>query len=561
VEAPETRYVAVGDADVAYQVVGEGPIDLLYCYGLGSHIELFWEIPGSAEFLSGLAALGRLIFFDRRGTGASDAVSLNAMPTWEEWTEDIVAVLRAAGSKRTAILATLDAGPIAVLFAAMHPEMVSALILLNTSARYLEADDYPVGNSPDALDVFVEMVATAHGTPELTRLYAPRRADDAEYIRLVSKMIRASATPRTAAAQYNYILRSIDVRYALPLIQAPTLVLSVTESPFLSAAQGRYLADHIEGATFIELPGGNVSGDFIEDHVLDDIAEFLTGERPVVEVERILTTVLFTDIVGSTAQAASLGDRRWRSILDAHDRTVREQLRHFRGREINTTGDGFVASFDGPARAIRCAQAICESTEKFGVSVRVGMHTGECEVRGDDLGGLAVHIAARVGALAGPGEVMVSGTVKDLVVGSESSSQTVGSTNSKESPEPGSSSPRKVEPPVTRGVYSRARASWKCRYVRSGSVATRPEITPNGDSERIGLPRPTRHPSTTGSCAHVLDARRQIALCSLRPSTVGADCRRGCRSGTTHCQLRRQELSMQNSLPSGSASTTHDSWP
>jgi class 3 adenylate cyclase len=416
-DAPETRYVAVDDADVAYQVVGEGPLDLLYCYGLGSHIELFWEVPGSAEFLSGLAAFSRLMFFDRRGTGASDAVSLNTLPTWEEWTEDIVAVLRAAGSKRTAILATLDAGPIAVLFTAMHPEMVSALILVNTTARYLEADDYPIGVSPDFVDLVVEMMATAYGTPDLTRLFNPERASDVEYVRLVSKMIRSSATPRTASGQYNYLLRSVDVRHALPLIQAPTLVLQVSESPFITVAQGRYLADHIGGATFIELPGGSIAGDF-GGVVLDEVAEFLTGERPVVEIERILTTVLFTDIVGSTAQAASLGDQRWRSLLDAHDKAVREQLRRFRGREVNTTGDGFVTSFDGPARAIRCAHAIVEVTGKLGVQVRVGLHTGECEVRGDNLGGLAVHIAARVGALASPGEIVVSGTVKDLVVGS-----------------------------------------------------------------------------------------------------------------------------------------------
>jgi class 3 adenylate cyclase len=414
-EAPETRYVAVGDADVAYQVVGDGPLDLLYCYGLGCHIEHCWEVPGQAEYLNGLAAFSRLIFFDRRGSGASDGVSLSAMPTWEEWTEDIEAVLGAVGSKRTAILATLDAGPIAVLFAATHPEVVSGLILVNTTARYLVADDYPIGASPDFVDVVVEMFAKGYGTPDLTRSFDPGRADDAEWVRLTSKIVRSSATPRTAAAQYNYILRSVDVRDALSLIQAPTLVLQVSESPFLSVAQGRYLADHIEGATFIELPGGNVSMDAAP--VLD-VAEFLTGERPEVEVERVLTTVLFTDIVGSTAQAASLGDQRWRSMLDAHDKTVREQLRRFRGREINTTGDGFVASFDGPARAIRCAQAVNEATEKLGVKLRVGLHTGECEVRGDDLGGLAVHIAARVGALAAPGEVLVSGTVKDLVVGS-----------------------------------------------------------------------------------------------------------------------------------------------
>jgi class 3 adenylate cyclase len=416
-QAPETRYVAVGDADVAYQVVGDGPLDLLYCYGLGSHIELSWDIPAFAELLSRLAAFSRLIFFDRRGTGASDALSRNAMPTWEEWTEDIVAVLDAAGSKRTAILASLDAGPIAILFTAMHPEVVSALVLHNTSGRYMEADDYPIGVSPESIDALIGLVASGWGTSDLFRLVNPSLADDPESLRALSKAARSSVTPRSAAAQYDYILRNQDVRSVLPLIQVPTLVLNVNDSPFVPLALARYLADHIDGATFTEIPGGNLLVD-TDNVVADEVAEFLTGHRPLFKVERILATVLFTDIVGSTAQAASLGDQRWRSLLDAHDKTVREQLKRFRGTEINTTGDGFVASFDGPGRAIGCALAITEATGKLGVELRVGLHTGECEVRGDDLGGLAVHIAARVGALAAPGEVLVSGTVKDLVVGS-----------------------------------------------------------------------------------------------------------------------------------------------
>ena len=416
-EAPETRYVAVGDADVAYQVVGEGRLDLLFCYGLGSHVEHCWEVPAIAGFLNSLTAFSRLILFDRRGTGASDAVPRNAMPTWEEWTEDIVAVLDAVGSKRTAILASLDAGPIAILFAAMHPDMVTALILHNTSARYLEADDYPIGVAPEILDDVVELVAMGWGTADLLGLADPSIANDAETLRLTSKVMRSSVTPRTAAAQWSYMLRVLDVRQALPLVQAPTLVFQVAEAPFLPVAHGRHLADHVTGGRFVQLPGADL-GIFSAPLVADEVAELLTGERPTVEVDRILTTVLFTDIVGSTERAASIGDHRWRSLLDSHDATVRGQLRRFRGREINTTGDGFVASFDGPARAIRCAQAIAEATGKLGIQLRVGLHTGECEVRGDDLGGLAVHIAARVGSLAASGEVLVSGTVKDLVVGS-----------------------------------------------------------------------------------------------------------------------------------------------
>ena len=414
-EPPETRYVAVSGADVAYQVIGDGPFDLLYCYGLGSSIEATWELRIGAEALRRLASFSRLIFFDRRGNGASDAVSLGALPTWEDWTDDIVAVLDAAGSKRTAVMASTDAGPIAVLFAAMHPEMVTGLVLHDTSARYLVADDYPIGASREGLDFFLELLAKWWGTPTFSRLTVPSMADDPDYIRLVSKVCRLSATPRTAADLYAYMLGNLDVRQALPLIQAPTLVLHNRESPLLSIEHGRYLADHINGATFIELPGGDIGP---SPELADEVAAFLTGERPFVEVERVLTTVLFTDIVGSTARAASVGDQKWRSELDDHDRVVREQLMRFRGREINTTGDGFVVSFDGPARAIRCAQAIIEATRKLGIQLRMGLHTGECEVRGDDLGGLAVHIAARIGALAAPGEVLVSGTVKDLVVGS-----------------------------------------------------------------------------------------------------------------------------------------------
>ena len=415
-EAPKTRYVAVGDADVAYQVVGDGPFDLLSCYGLGGHVDFFWTEALSARLLFQWASFSRLIQFDRRGTGASDPLPLNAMPRWEELTEDMTAVLDAVGSKRTAIVASLDTGPMAILFASMHPECVSALVLRNTSARFLEAPDYPLGMSLASADAIVEMLATMWGTEEFVRLSNPSYADDAERIRWGAMMNRASVTPRAMAAQCHYLFHNLDVRQALPLVQAPTLVLHVKDSPFLSIEHGRYLAEHIQGATFIETPGGALG--VPDDETNAHIIEFLTGDRPVIEVDRILTTVLFTDIVGSTERAATLGDHKWRNLLDAHDHKVRDQLRQYRGQEINTTGDGFVASFDGPARAIRCARAIGEATAKLGVQLRVGLHTGECEVRGDDLGGLAVHVAARVASLASPGEILVSGMVKDLVAGS-----------------------------------------------------------------------------------------------------------------------------------------------
>jgi class 3 adenylate cyclase len=418
VSRPETKYVAVGDADVAYQVLGTGPSDLLFFNGLGSNVEMAWEDPDIADFLRRLASLRRLIFLDRRGTGASDGVPRNAIPTWEEWTEDIESVLNAVGSEQTSILATVDAGPIAILYAAAHPERVDSLVLCNTTARYVIADDYPIGITPEALDFVVELVRTHWGTPEFLSLAGGDGPEDPIRRDALARLFRASVTPRTAAAQYDYLLRNLDVRPVLPLLRAPTLVLSADNPSFLPIAHGRYVAEHIQGAKFVALPGNDMLIFSQRDLIFDEVAEFLTGTRPVTDIDRVLVSVLFTDIVRSTERAASMGDQRWRSLLDRHDQIVREQLRIFRGREVNTTGDGFVASFDGPARAIRCGQVIVEATRALDIELRMGLHTGECEVRGNDLGGLAVHIAARIGSLALPNEVLVSSTVKDLVVGS-----------------------------------------------------------------------------------------------------------------------------------------------
>ncbi len=414
---PETKYVAVGDSEVAYQVVGNGPHDVLWIYPLGSHVDLVWQIPSYAETLDRLCAFSRVIILDRRGLGASGPAPDGTIPSWEVFTEDIGAVLDASQSTRAAIVSNRETGQIAMLYAGMHPERVSALVLLNTTARYLAADDYPIGEPSASVDAVVELLRTTWGTEDFARMAVPSIADDEETLRVMAMTQRASATPKQAAALYDYFLRHGDVRQVLQSIQVPTLVLHVQNVPVLPIAHGRYIAEHIRGAEFIELPGADFGGG-IPAAGIAEIAEFLTGERTLGEIDRVLTTVLFTDIVGSTTRAASLGDQRWRSLLDAHDRAIREQLRRFRGNEINTTGDGFVASFDGPARAIRCAQEITEATAKLGIELRTGLHTGECEVRGEDLGGLAVHIAARVGALANPGEVLVSGTVKDLVVGS-----------------------------------------------------------------------------------------------------------------------------------------------
>ncbi len=415
---PQTEYARVGDADIAYQVLGEGPPDLVFIGALGYHVELNWQIPDLADLLTGLASFTRLIVFDRRGTGASDGLPRNAIPTWEDLAEDTSAVLDAVGSKSAAILATVDTGPMALLFATMHPERVSALILVGTYARFLAAEDYPIGITPDAFDLVIATVEEGWGTRDLLRIAFPSKANDEEFLDRLAIVNRSAVTPRSAAAQYEYLERSLDVRSVLQLVQAPTLVLHSKDNAFIPVEIGRFIADHIDGAKFVELPGGDLSvvGDSAIT-LLDEVAEFLTGSRPV-EIDRVLATVLFTDIVDSTGQTVSLGDRRWRSLLDSHDQIVREQLRRFRGREINTTGDGFIASFDGPARAIRCARAISDATESLGVKVRTGLHTGECEVRGEDLGGLAVHIAARIGSLASAQDVLVSATVKDLVIGS-----------------------------------------------------------------------------------------------------------------------------------------------
>lgn len=416
-EPPGIRYVSIGDGDVAYQLLGEGPGDLLLCNSLGGHVDLIWQIPQAAEFFQKLSTFRRVLHMDRRGSGASDAVPLKAIPTWEELAEDIAGVLDAAKSEQADLVGLNENGPIAVLFAAMHPERVRSLILINTAARYLEAPDYPIGVAPAALDTIFDLLKSSWGSDSFAAATNPTRADDREFISAAARMNRASATPSTAAAQMRYFLRSMDVRQFLPLVQVPTLVLQVTDSPFTLFSHGQYLADHIPVATFVPIPGGDMTPP-IGPNALSAIAEFLTGERQSFEIDRVLTTVLFTDIVGSTERAASLGDEGWRVLLDSHDRVTREQLRQFGGREIKNTGDGFLISFDGPARAIRCATAIRRALRDLGIEVRAGLHTGECERRGDDIGGLAVHIAARVNALAAPSQILVSSTVKDLVIGS-----------------------------------------------------------------------------------------------------------------------------------------------
>jgi len=426
-EAPQTRYVAVGDADVAYQVFGDGPIDLVYFYGLGSHIDLFWTLADRiTSLLQGLSSFARIIVLDRRGNGASGSLPRPGFLTWEEWTEDLTAVLDAAGSDRASILAETEVGPIAILFAALRPERVASLILANTSSRYVRAEDYAIGIAPEAAEAVAQMLEAIWGTPAIAQIVCEpgdERLNDPQFLAGMAMLNRASATPRDAGAQFRYVFNNMDVRSALPLVQAPTLVIHNTRNLFVPVEHGRYLAEHIPGARLIEHDSGVtvLNGSSVKEveALFDEMAEFLTGERPEIKVDRVLTTVLFTDIVGSTERAAAVGDRRWNELLSAHHLAVRAELHRFGGREIDTAGDGFFATFDGPARAIRCACAIREAVGSLGLELRAGVHTGEVEIFQDALRGLAVHIGARVAASAGPGEVLVSRTVADLVAGSE----------------------------------------------------------------------------------------------------------------------------------------------
>jgi class 3 adenylate cyclase/pimeloyl-ACP methyl ester carboxylesterase len=401
-------------------VFGEGPIDFLFVQGLASHVDVAWEYPPVSRFFSRLASYSRVILFDRRGTGASDPVPLDALPTWEDWTEDVGAVLDAVGSERAAIQATFDAGPMGMLFAATHPERASALILANTSARFLAAPDYPIGFPADRADAIVAMVADGWGTEALALGGAPSQAHDPEFRRWVGKLMRAAATPRAAAAQYRYLF-GLDARAVLPLIRVPTMVMHRSSFAGAPIEHGRYLAEHIPGAAFVEVPGGDMTA--VTDPetikvILDHWEEFLTGKLREPAPDRVLATVLFTDVVGSTERASQLGDHRWKELLDRLDDVARGEIDKVGGRLVNTTGDGHLATFDGPGKAIRCARSLIEAVQSLGIQLRAGLHTGEVEVRGTDVGGIAVHIGARVASLAGPSEVLVSRTVTDLVAGS-----------------------------------------------------------------------------------------------------------------------------------------------
>ena len=414
---PSTRYARSPDgASIAFQVHGEGALDLVFVPGFVSHVELIWEEPAIARFLNRLASFSRLIVFDKRGQGLSDR--LGRPPTLEETMDDVGAVMDAAGSERAAIFAISEGGPMAALFSATYPERVASLVLYGTFARMLKAEDFPEGVSVRRFEGWSRLVREEWGGAVTVDLWAPSEAGNPEFERWWSRLLRQGASPAGALELMN-LYRELDVRAALPAIGAPTLVLHRADDQIVPARQGCALAQRIPGSRYVELPGPDhlpMVGD--QAALLDEVEEFLVGSRGAHDAERALATILFTDIVGSTETAARLGDRRWRDLLERHDATVRRELAVHRGREVKTMGDGFLATFDGPARAIRCATAIKAELQRSGVEIRSGIHSGEVETIGGDVGGMAVNIGARVGALAGPGEVLVSSTVRELVVGS-----------------------------------------------------------------------------------------------------------------------------------------------
>lgn len=414
-ERPQTRYAKSGDVHIAYQVWGEGPSDLVFVPGFVSHLEHSWEEPAVARFFNRLGSFARVIAFDKRGTGLSDRTDISRL---ERRMDDIRAVMDAAGSEHATVFAISEGGTLATVFAATYPERTTALVLYGAQARVLEADDYPFGYSVEVAEAFIDSIEQGWGTGVALDLFAPSVIDDVRLRRWWADFQRLSASPGAAVTLLR-IQTQVDARNALPAISAPTLVIHRTGDMMVPIAHGRYLAERIPGARLLELPG--------EDHlyfvgdqgvVLDATEEFVTGRRASPEPDRVLATVLFTDIVASTARAAELGDRRWGDLLETWRAQVRKLLARYRGREVNTTGDGFLATFDGPERAIHCATAIAGESPLIGTEVRTGLHTGLCEILGDDLGGISVHIAARVVAEANPGEVLVSSTVKDLVAGS-----------------------------------------------------------------------------------------------------------------------------------------------
>ncbi len=413
---PEPLYARCGNLHIAYQVVGEGPPDLVFVPGFVSHVEHQWDEPLQAAFFRRLASFSRLIRFDKRGQGLSDRVE--RMPTIEERMDDVLSVMDAAGSEQAAIFSLSEGGPMGIVLAATHPDRTSKLILWNAFSRLAWVPGTPEEGRQQIVDASLRKWGKAWGTGSLVERFVPSAAADPNFRDWWGRFERLSMSPG-ATVETLRVNFEIDVRDILPSVRVPTLVIRNDGDIILPReATSRYLADQIPDAHYVVLPGRDHFAWREEDGVTHEIQEFLTGERSAPETERILATILLTDIVRSTDRATELGDHRWRELLDRHDALVERVLIQFRGHLVDKTGDGVLATFDGPGRAIRCATRITESVRGIGLEVRAGLHTGEVEIRGDRLAGIAVHIASRVSNLAGPGEVLVSNTVKDLVAGS-----------------------------------------------------------------------------------------------------------------------------------------------
>jgi class 3 adenylate cyclase len=415
-QAPETHYAKSGDVNIAYQVVGDGPVDLVYVPGWVSHVELAWELPDLVRGFERLASFARLILFDKRGTGMSDPVPTADLPTLEQRMDDVRAVMDAVGSERAAIFGASEGGNMSMLFAATHPDRTIALCIFGSTARRLWSEDYPWAPTWEARKAAIE---------EVERMWT--RGLDWEYIAPsldppalaeISRYYRRCSSPGAAVALMT-MNSYVDIREVLPTIGVPTVVMHRTDDRDAHVEEGRFIASKIPGARFVEFAGADHSWWTQDrDAILDEIEELVTGVRPAPQSNRVLATVLFTDIVGSTERLGELGDQRWADLLSRHHTVVRRELDRFRGHEVDTAGDGFLATFDGPARAIRCALAIRDAVGDLGLDIRTGVHTGECERLGDKVAGIAVHTGARISALAGAGEVLASATVRDLVSGS-----------------------------------------------------------------------------------------------------------------------------------------------
>jgi class 3 adenylate cyclase len=412
------RYARNGDVSLAYDLFGEGERDILVTFGWIGSFQSAWEVPAHARWLERLAGLGRVIMWDKRGTGLSERLPADRVPTLEERMDDMRVVLDAAGSQRAVALGFSEGASLAAVFAASHPERVSSLILEGGFARLLHDEDYDWGITREESEEFNRRVGATWGDNAwLLKLWAPSVADDPVAREQWNRMLVFGGTPATAIAWLEMV-QETDIRHVLPAIGVPSLVIHRVEDRIVPVQHGRYLAEHIPAARYAELPRADHLWWIDGDDILEEIESFLTGATAAYEPDRVLATVMFTDLVDSTTRAAELGDRRWRDLVEEHDRLVRSRLEHYRGQEVKTLGDGFLATFDGPGRAIRCAADLRDGVRRLGLELRAGLHTGECEVAGHDIRGIAVNIGARVGATAGPGEVLVSQTVKDLVAGS-----------------------------------------------------------------------------------------------------------------------------------------------